>query len=172
MELALAGFVFGSWVLLPVTIVIGVAFGVVASIDVFNHPSIKGSRSKAVYFALAVSFIGAIGSSTFLALKLRVAASAVVVGCWSVFLVGATGAWLLVKPGPEYFQRYVGAERFSVPCRYRPGGEDRPNRVGFSVFLCLSNLRGNDDENCHDAQQFWIHPSENGFTPLSLDVRF
>src|SRR5262245_9401299 len=108
-------FVFASWVLLPLTIVVGIAIGVGASINVFYHSQHQGApfdrfTIQAVYFALAVSFVAAIGSSILLALKFRVAASAAVVGCWSVFLVGATGARLLVKPGPEYFQRYVGTE--------------------------------------------------------------
>ena len=168
-------FVVASWVLLPTTIVVGTAVGIGAGISTTYHPLHQGAPIhrfvlQAVNFALAVSFIAAIASSVLLVLKFRLAASAVVVGCWSVFLIGATGARLLVKPGPEHFQRYVGTERFSVPWRYRPGGEDRPNRVGFYVHLCLSNLRGAYDENC-DARQFMIYPSDRGFT-LIFDERF
>lgn len=43
--------------------------------------------------------------------------------------------------------------------------------MGFFVHLCPSNLRGTYDENCRDAHQFTIHPSDSGFT-LIFDERF
>jgi len=166
--------VLAGWVLLPLTIVAWLAIAIGAAVSTLYHPlhqraPIFAFEIQALNFGLAVSLIAVVASSVLLALKFRIAASAAVVGCWSAFLIGATGARLLVKPGPEHFQRYVGTDRFSVPWRYRPGGEDRPNRVGFYVELCISNLRGTYDENCRDhyPRGIAIRPSDSGFTRIS-----
>ena len=99
-------FVLAACILLPLTIVAWLAISTTAGISAFYHPLHQGApinrfEIQAVNIALAANFIAAIASSILLALKFRLAASAVVVGCWSLFLVASTGARLLVKPTPS-----------------------------------------------------------------------
>src|SRR5262245_53721632 len=139
--------VLAAWLLLPFTIVLGLAISVGSGINAFYHPQHRGApfdrfAIQVAYVAQAANLVAAVASSVLLALRRRFAAAAVVVGCFGVLLVGTTGAGLLVRAGPEHFIRYVGTERFSVPWQYNPRGEERPNNFGFRVTLCASNLRG------------------------------
>jgi hypothetical protein len=163
-------FVLAGWALLPLTILWAIGESVTAAINAFYHPHHRGAPLdrfiiQAVYIVPVISLAAAVASSLLFTLKLRLAASVAVVGGYSVLFVGVTGARLVVKPGPEHFERYVGTERFSVPWQYAPRGEGRPISGGFYVVICPSNLRGTYDKLCRDPQrqQFSIYPSDTGF---------
>jgi hypothetical protein len=86
--------------------------------------------AKASQSALASGALAAAASSVALALKFRAAASAFVVVIWSVVIFGTAGARLFVKPGPEYFERHLGQQVFSVPCCMRlPDLDDSPKKT-------------------------------------------
>jgi len=133
-------FVLAACILLPLTIVAWLAISTTAGISAFYHPLHQGApinrfEIQAVNIALAANFIAAIASSILLALKFRLAASAVVVGCWSLFLVASTGARLLVKPTPS--------AKFMMVC-CKPAGLNRnlksDRSASMSSRLCVASL--------------------------------
>jgi hypothetical protein len=169
-------FVLASWVLLLLAFGASLVIGIPASISAFYHPLDRYApfnrfALQALNWALAVGAFTAVSSSITLCLKFRLAASTLVIASWSLFTFGATGTGLLVKPGPEHFQRYVGSQRFSVPWLYAPTGQDQPNTAGFTVGLCLSSLRGTYDERCRGGLQVNIRPQDRGFTGI-FDEKF
>jgi hypothetical protein len=169
-------FVLASWLLLLLAGFASLTIGTAAAISAFYHPlhqyaPFNRFTVQAANYGMAVGAFAAVTSSIALCLKFRLAASTFVVTCWSIFFFGAIGAWFLVKPGPQQFQRYVGTQRFSVPWLYAPTGEDRPNAAGFSVRLCLPSLRGTYDEGCRGGQQVTIGPKDSGLTGI-FDEKF
>jgi len=147
-----------------------------AGFDQFYFPSHRGASLdafdvKATRFVLASGAFAAAASSIALALKFRATASAAVVAIWSVVIVGTPGARLFVKPGPEYFERHLGQQ---VPWLYspdRPGSAaEDPHQISFSVMLCLPNLKGRYDQDCHQGQQLGVFSKEQVFA--DFDVAF
>jgi hypothetical protein len=162
-------FVLASWLLLLLAFGASLIIGIPAAISALYHPLERYApfnqfAVQALNWALAVGAFAAVGSSIARYLKFRLAASALVVLCWSLFAFGATGTGLQVKPGPEHFQRYVGTERFSVPWLYAPEGVDQPNTAGLTIRLCLSSLRGTYDKGCRGGLPVNIRPQNQGFT--------
>lgn len=135
---------------------------------------LDGFDAKASQFALASGALAAAASSIALALKFRAAASAFVVVIWSVVIFGTRGARLFVKPGPEYFERHLGQQVFSVPWLYAPAGpgrstEENPHEIGFFAHLCLSNLKGAYDQECHHGQQLSVLSKARMFVDFDVD---
>jgi hypothetical protein len=172
-------FVAISWLLFAVTIPICLAIGVTAGIDAFYFPTHRMAPFdrfdiKASEFALLASAVAATAASISIALKFRAAASLLVVGIWSVILFGTQAARLLVQPGPEYFERHLGQQLFLVPWQYAPGGHGSTDNdgIGISVQLCISNLKGAFDDDCHGRQQqLYIVPREWVFRLPETDFR-
>lgn len=105
--------------LFVVAIPICIAIAATAAINAFYHPAHRMTPFnqydiKASQFVMAASLVGTAAASIALALKFRTVASLLVVAIWSVILLGTQGARLLVQPGPEYFERRLGQEVYSV----------------------------------------------------------
>jgi hypothetical protein len=129
-------FVVLAWLLFPLALLVGVTWLVGAGINLTYFPQhqqapIDRLNASAAYVLMPLSFVVALASSLLLAEKCRRATIVLVVGSWGIFALGLGLATLLVKPGPEYFERYAGSERFLVPWRYQPLS-DQPNASGFS----------------------------------------
>jgi hypothetical protein len=106
-------------------------------------------------------------------LKFRVLASASVIAIWSVVICATQGARSLVKPGPEYFERHLGQQVYSVPWQYAPVGigqsaDQNPHQIGFPATLCLSNLKGTYDQDCRGGQQLYVSPKDRA--PLDIHL--
>jgi len=134
---------------------------------------------RAANAVMAASAIAAAAPSIALALKFRVTASALVVGCWSAILasyilllsLGTPRIRQLVGPRPQQFERYVGSQRFVVPWQYQPVGADVLNSSGFSVRICKASFRGAYELGCEGSSQVGVSPADTGFG-RQFDVTF
>lgn len=165
-------FVVLAWLLCPFAVLIGLSWLIGGAINLTYFPQhqqvpIDRLNVTAAYVIMPLSLVVALASSLLLAEKCRRATIALVVGGWGVFALGLGLAVLLVKPGPEYFERYAGAERFLVPWRYQPLGEDQPNKNGFSIRLCIDSLKGTYDEGCGGKAQAWVHAPEQALNDMA-----
>jgi hypothetical protein len=156
-------FVAASWIVcllaVPAALLIGAGAGISAHYGRLL-PSAPYARFdlNAASIALAVAPLAAIVASIALAVKQRLIAAAAPLGIWVIFLLGVAGARQLVQPGPQDFTRYVGTQRFVVPWQYEPKGRDDPNSNGFSVRMCMPEMRGAANERCPDNRQAWVRP--------------
>jgi hypothetical protein len=171
-------FVAVGWLLFVLSIPVCLLIGAMAGFNAFyfsthRRAPLDAFDINASMFVLAAAAFAAVTSSIALTFKFRVVASALVVAVWMVITFGTPGARLFVKPGPEYFERHAGGQVFSVPWQYRPAGPgrstDQANQIGFSAMLCLSNLKGNFDEDCLGGQQLYVLSKEDGFTDFELN---
>jgi hypothetical protein len=172
-------FVVVGWILFALSIPICLLISAAAGFNAFYFSTHRTAPLNefdinASTFALAAGAFAAGISSIAIALKFRVAASALVVAIWTVIIFGTPGARLFVKPGPEYFERHAGQQAFSVPWQYRPAGPGRltdqnPHEIGFSAMLCLSNLKGAFDPDCHGGQQLYVLSKEDGLSDFELN---
>lgn len=172
-------FVAFGWLLFVASIPICLAIRFGAAFDAFYFPAHRGASLdvfdiKATSFALLAGVLAVAASSIALALKFRVAASIMVVAIWSIVIFGTQGARLLVKPGPEYFERHIGQQTFDVPWLYspdRPGSAaEDPHAIGLSVKLCLSNLRGRYDQDClRQFRQLQVFPKEENVFDFEVE---
>jgi hypothetical protein len=156
-------FVALAWLLFPLAVLIGVASIIASGISLTYFPQhqqapIDRLYQYAAYVVMPLSLAVALASTLLTAEKCRRAAITLVVGGWGVIAFGFGLATLLVKPGPEYIERYAGAERFSVPWRYQPLDADHTSQNGFAIRLCLDSLQGVYDEECGSRSQAWVYP--------------
>jgi hypothetical protein len=86
-----------------------------------------------------------------------------------IILCTPAARWL-VEPGPEYFERHLGHEVFFVPWLYALGSGRNENPYGFSVDLCMYNMRGYYDNDCHFHQRVQVLPKDAVFTDLEVGV--
>jgi hypothetical protein len=145
-------------VLLAVAIPICLSILVGAAICAFYGPTLRDAPfciydGRAAEFAVGASAIAAVASLIALLLKFRLAASLLVVGIWSVIFLGIPGARLFVQPGPEYFIRHLGEQKFKIPWQYEPSHvmgktEEDPTELGFGFQLCQSSFKGAQDPDC------------------------
>jgi hypothetical protein len=139
--------------------------------------AIDRALEQVLLYAVVAGLIAAVASSIALGLKRRPAASTLVLAIWSAFLIYAGWAMSVVKPGPEYFERYLGKRTYLVSWHYAPLGIQGSNqgRIDeFDINLCLNNLRGSYGESCvaNDRTQVFVALREGGITPLGkLDER-
>jgi hypothetical protein len=129
--------------------------------------------NKAAWIFLVSVAFASLASLIALALKFRATASALVVLTWITSIGGMQAARLFVKPGPEYFERYVGKEVFLVPWKYMQTGpgvplDKMPKEDGFSANLCLSNLGGRTDAGCSFMQSVHVLPIESSSSDPDL----
>ncbi|WP_420970474.1 hypothetical protein [Bradyrhizobium sp. B120] len=166
-------FVATGWIVFVLSIPICVAIGASAGFSFFYFPTrqtapLDAFDVTASQLVLASAAFAAVASSIAFALKLRATASVLVVVIWSTTVVGTLVARSFVKPGPEYFERHLGQQVFLVPWQYVSAGHGQftaqsPHEIGFSANLCLSNLKGRQDQDCRSAQQIYILPKERDF---------
>jgi hypothetical protein len=163
-------FVVSGWILFVVSIPICLVIGAGAGFDQFYFPArpqatLDAYDISASNVVLAAGAFAAVASSIALVLKFRATASVLVIVIWSTTIAGTQVARSFVQPGPDYFERHIGPEAFLVPWQYtdyRPGGppHERPNEIGFTIDLCLFNLKGRGDIDCSRIQQVHILPNE------------
>jgi hypothetical protein len=169
-----------GWLLFVVSVPMCFAISAMAGFNKFYFPahqtaSLDAFDIKATTFVLAAGAFVAIASSVAFALKFRVLASVLVVAIWSVIIFGTQGARLLVKPGPEYFERRLGQQVYLVPWQYAPVGigqsaDQDPRQIGFSATLCLSNLKGTYDQDCRGGQQLQLTPKDRSFALFDIHL--
>lgn len=125
-------------------------------------PVIRAETAVALT-ATAIGLLATLFASVAVEAGRRMAASLIVLGCWSLVLIGGSLVVGLTPPGPQSYARYAGARLFHVPWQYYPRGADDPNGSGFLVSVCLDTLLGTYDDACNDASRITIRPSEHGF---------
>jgi hypothetical protein len=147
----------------------------VQSILLSWHPQVtlNAYYLSASRFVLASGAFAAAISSIALVFKFRATASLLVVLIWTATIAGTQVARSFVKPGPDYFERHIGPEAFLVPWQYAdasPGvpPHEKPNEVGFTFDLCLSNLKGRTDIDCRFIQQVHIFPNDKSTADATL----
>jgi hypothetical protein len=156
-------FVAAGWLLFLLSAPIALVASMGAGINAFYHPLHQDAPYDRLVLqvtnvVIAVGFLAAVSSSIALAFKFRVAASILVVACWSATFAYSAGARLLVQPGPQKFDRYVGSQHFSIPWTYQPKGEEKPNSIGFSIWLCEGSLQGGYERGCRAVTQVRVSP--------------
>lgn len=101
---------------------------------------------SAAEFILAAGTLAATTSSIALGLKFRAVASILVIATRSAIAFGALAARLFVQPGPEYFERHLGTQAFSIPWQYAT--REIAREIGFGIRLCLANPKSDYDKDC------------------------
>jgi len=172
-------FVISAWILFVVSIPICLLVGASAGFSQFYFPAhplatFNAYDLRASRIVLASGAFAAALSSIALALKFRATASLSVILIWTTTIAGTQVARSFVKPGPHYFERHIGPEAFLVPWQYAdssPGvpPSEKPNETGFTVNICLSNLKGRTDVGCHYIQQVRILPNEKTIADSALE---
>jgi hypothetical protein len=172
-------FVITGWILFVVSIPICLLIGAGAGFDQFYFPAhpqatLDAYDLRASRLVLASGAFAAAISSIALAFKFRATASVLVILIWTTTIAGTQVARSFVKPGPDYFERHIGPEAFLVPWQYAdssPGvpPHEKPNEIGFTIDLCLSNLKGRTDIDCRWIQQVRILPNEKSIADSTLE---
>jgi hypothetical protein len=174
--------VVAAWLLFVATAVMafGATIGSAINATYFPyHPRtpIDQVSAQVWQYAVLACLLAAVASSIALALKRRRVASGLVLTVWGVCLMYAGWAMSVVKPGPEYFERYLGKRTYLVSWHYAPLGIQGPNQGRtdeFDINLCLNSLRGSYGESCvaNDGTRVFVALREGGITPLGkLDER-
>jgi hypothetical protein len=168
-------FVITSWILFVVSIPICLLIGASAGFGQFYFPAhpqvtLDAYDLRASRLVLASGAFAAALSSIAFAFKFRATASVLVILIWTATIAGTQAARSFVKPGPDYFERHIGPEAFLVPWQYadsRPGvpPHEKPNEIGFTIDLCLSNLKARGID-CGWIQQVRILPNEKSIAIL------
>jgi hypothetical protein len=170
-----------AWLLFVAVAVVAFSVSVGTAINATYfpyHPRTPVDRAIAQVwlYAVATSLLAAVASSIALALKRRPVASGLVVSIWSVFLIYAGWALSVVKPGPEYFERFLGTHAYLISWHYAPFGTRHGARTdGFDVNVCLNTLQGGYGGTCkeNDQTQVMMSLREGGFTGLGkFDERY
>jgi hypothetical protein len=171
-------FVVIGWIFFVVSIPVCLFIGAAAGFDKFYFPAhpqamLDAYDMRASNIVLASGALAAVASSIALALKYRAIASVLVVVIWSATLAGSQVARSFVKPRPSYYERHIGTEVFLVPWQFAdasPGvaPHETPNDIGFTVDICLSNLKGRTDIDCRIIQPVRVLPNETGVADLTL----
>ena len=171
-------FVVIGWIFFVVSVPVCLVIAALAGFSKFYfpahpHATLNAYDITASYVALAVGAFAAVTSSIALALKFRATASLLVIVMWPAIIAGTQVARSFVKPGPDYYERHVGAETFLVPWKYVDVGfGGAPLEVsredGFIARLCFSNLQGRTDPDCRLFQQLRVLPEEPGDADLGL----
>lgn len=171
--------VISAWILFVVSIPICLLIGASAGFNQFYFPAHPQATFDAYdlqvsSLVLASGALAAALSSIALALKFRATASVLVILIWTTTIAGTQVARSFVKPGPDYFERHIGPEAFLVPWQYAdssPGVPPReePKEIGFTINLCLSNLKGRTDADCRYIQQVRILPNEKTIADSALE---
>jgi hypothetical protein len=171
-------FVITGWILFVVSIPICLLIGAGAEFNQFYfpaHPQVTLNTYDlgASRLVLASGAFAAAISSIALAFKFRATASMLVVLIWTTTIAGTQVARSFVKPGPNYFERHIGPEAFLVPWQYAdasPGAppHENPTEIGFTVDICLPNLKGRTDIDCRWIQQVHINPNDESLADATL----
>ena len=170
---AIAGWlVVAAWLLFVATAVMAFSASIGASINATYfpyHPRTPVDRvvAQVWLYAVASSLLAAVASSIALALKRRPVASSLIIAILGVFLIYSGWALSAVKPGPEYFERYLGTHAYLISWHYAPLGvrgrhQDRANE--FDITLCLNTLQGGYGGGCNDQTRVVVSLRENGLT--------
>lgn len=172
-------FVVAAWVLLVVAIPVCLLLGAAAGFDKFYFPAhpqatLDAYDVGASKLIMASAAFAAVLSSIALAFGFRATASLLVILIWIPTIAGTQIARSLVEPGPDYYERHIGSEVFLVPWKYADAGpgrppRDKPDEIGFTIDLCLSNLGGSTDMDCSWIQQVRILPSDKGIADPTLE---
>lgn len=146
-------FVVVAWLLVLLTVAAALTIGVVAVVNNFYHPLHQSAAyDKATIQILWASLFAGVAagllSSIALALGWRIAAAGSVIAIWAAVTMGSTFIFASTQPGPQFFERYVGGQRYHVPWQFEPIGLAASNDHGFSVHLCIDSLRGNYERAC------------------------
>jgi hypothetical protein len=167
-----------GWILFVVSIPICLLIGAGSGFDQFYFPAspqatLDAYDIRASSLVLASGAFAAALSSIALVFKFRATASLLVVLIWTTTIAGTQIARSFVKPGPDYFERHIGAEAFLVPWQYAdasPGvpPHEEPTETGFTVDLCLSNLGGRTDIDCRWIQPVHILPKDKSIADATL----
>jgi hypothetical protein len=171
-------FVITGWILFVVSIPICLLIGAGAGFNQFYFPAhpqatLNAYDLGASRLVLASGAFAAATSSIALVFKFRATASVLVVLIWITTIAGTQVARSFVKPGPDYFERHIGPEAFLVPWQYadaHPGvpPHEEPTEIGFTVDLCLSNLKGRTDIDCRSIQQVDVLPNDKSIADATL----
>ncbi|MCG2628878.1 hypothetical protein L6654_19775 [Bradyrhizobium sp. WYCCWR 13023] len=169
-------FVVIGWIFFVVSVPVYLGIAALAGFNKFYFPAhpqatLDAYDIRASYVTLAVGALAAVTSSIVLALKFRATASLLVIVTWPTIIAGNQVARSFVKPGPDYYERHVGAETFLVPWKYVDvgfGGSplEVSSEDGFIAYLCFSNLHGRTDPDCSLFQQLRVLSKE----PVDADL--
>jgi hypothetical protein len=163
-------FVAIAWLLLVLTILACLTVGVASGISAFYHPqhewaNYNRAEARLLQLAFVIALSVALASSVTLALGWRTAAWVSVAWCWIGLIIGGALYLNSIEKGPQQFERYAGQQHFRIPWQYGPGGSDRPNPSGVTLFLCLDSLFGRYDAACthRKQEQVSIYPPNADF---------
>jgi len=172
-------FVVAAWVLLVVAIPVCLVIGAVAGFDKFYfpahpHATLDAYDLGASKLIMASAAFAAVLSSIALAFGFRATASLLVILIWTPTIAGTQIARSLVELGPDYYERHIGPDVFLVPWKYADAGpgappRDKPDEIGFTFDLCLSNLGGRTDIDCTWIQPVRILPADKGIADRTLE---
>ena len=173
--------VIAAWLLSVVVVVMAFSAAVGISINLTYFPyhprtTIDRVIEQILLHAVVASLLAAVASSIALALKRRSVASSLILTIWGIFLIHAGWALSIVKPGPEYFERYLGAHTYLISWHYASLGLRRDASTdGFDVNVCLYTFQGGYGGTCkeNDQTQVMVSLREGGFTGLGkFDERY
>jgi len=171
-------FVVIGWIFFVVSVPVCVAIAALAGFSKFYFPAhpqatLHAYDITASYVALAVGAFGSVMSSIALAYEFRATASLLAIMTWLTIITGGQVARSFVEPGPDYYERHVGADTFLVPWKYVDANfGSSPHQVSsedsFITYFCFSNLQGRTDPDCSIFEQLRVLPKEPGDADLGL----
>lgn len=173
--------VVAAWLLSVAVVVVAISASIGISINLTYFPyhpqtPIDRALEQVLLHALVGSLLAALASSIALALKRRLVASSLFITIWSVVLIHSGWALSVVKPGPEYFERYFGTRSYLISWHFAPLGTRHEARTdGFDFNVCLNTLQGGYGAACreNDLTQVTVSLREDGFTGLGkFDERY
>jgi hypothetical protein len=165
--------VVAAWLLVVATAVMAFSASVGSAINATYFPyhprtPIDRAIAQVWQYAALACLSAAVASSVALALRRRLVASTLIITIWGTFLIYSGWALSVMKPGPEYFERYLGTHTYRISWHYAPLGlrglhQQKPDE--FDVNLCLNTFRGGYGGSCGDDDtRIVVSLRASGFT--------